>query len=107
MSEYKIQCTVTGLWSVINTRWKDLIIKKHGSVDAFRKLYVCRDAKRMLKEGKTEDEVRQAVADGTLASKAKAPKAKKVKATKKTPVAEVAEEPEVLDPDIEAFMKAA
>jgi hypothetical protein len=128
MSKYKIQCTITGLWSNINTRWMEKIIQKHGSVDAFRDKYVCRDAKRLLKEGKTAGEIRAMVDAGTLTSKVSAPKAKapkapkapKVKAPKKEPhvainefkepvaKAEVAENDEVadkiLDPDVKAFM---
>ncbi len=111
MTKYRIQCTVSGIWNAINTQWINRIEAKYGSVDEFRKIYVCRDAKRLLKEGKTEAEIRKMAEDGTLSSKIRPPKGakkKKSKAKRKKKENSVQTgEQESVDPEVEEFLKAS
>jgi hypothetical protein len=133
MSKNKLQCSVTGLW--FNTTCasrKRMIEKEFGSEENLTKNYVCKRARKLLKQGKTVEEIQAMVTNGELTSKAEAPGTKahkKVKKVKKKeantetgtentetveaePVKEETEEEsdnslfDTDDPDIKAFLQS-
>ena len=59
----RIRCTITGKWCAITNQRMEAGIKKYGSEDALREWYICRTAARLLREGKTEDEIKGMVAN--------------------------------------------
>jgi hypothetical protein len=73
----KIQCTVTGLWFGVTSAQLQRRIAEAGSLDVLKSSYVCRDARRARKEGKSDDEIRQLAAEGKIVSNAKAPGGKR------------------------------
>lgn len=117
----KIQCNVTKLWYSVTTNHKKELVEKYGSEDELTDTYVCRDARRLRKEGKTDTEINKLAETGVLTSKTSAPKrlgtkgvgAKLMKAgadAKASKVEEtedeVSDEP-IGDPDVEAFLAPA
>lgn len=76
----KIACTITGELCYISDERLKKLVKREGSEKAVREKYVSRVAKRLLKEGKTESEIRSLYKDGKLpAAAAKATEERKAK----------------------------
>lgn len=65
----RIQCTVSGRFCVITNQRIDAGIKKYGSWEELCNHYTCRPAARLLREGKTVDEIKQMVMDGSFPEK--------------------------------------
>lgn len=70
----KLQCNISKLFYGVNTNRHKELIEQYGSLDNLESTYISRDAKRLLKEGKTEAEIRQMAINGTLTSKTSPPK---------------------------------
>jgi len=63
----KIRCSVTGqLYQISDDRIGKMIAKANGDEVAARASFICRVAKRLMKAGKTVDEIKAMVANGTL-----------------------------------------
>jgi len=107
----KLQCSKSGLWYAVTTNHKkELEEKFEADGRDLETEYVSRDARRLMKEGKSEDEIRQMVADGELTSKTAAPK-RASKPASSTPAPKSVPQPEddevtddSVDPDIDGFM---
>lgn len=65
----RIRCSITGHWCYITKERIAAGIAKYGSWEELCKNYKSRVTKRLLKEGKTIDDIKQMVADGTFSSK--------------------------------------
>ena len=78
VNEFKnrIRCISTDQWCYITDERIQAGIKKHGSWDALKVVYMSRPARRLFKAGKTIDEIKAMVADGTFEEKAKQAKNK-------------------------------
>lgn len=61
-----IQCTVSGRWCYITNQRISASIKKHGSYENVRSNYICRDARRLLKDGTSIEEIREREIRGVL-----------------------------------------
>jgi hypothetical protein len=59
----RIRCAISGKWCAITNQRLAAGIKKYGSEAALRERYICRTAAKLLREGKTEDEIRDMVAN--------------------------------------------
>jgi len=64
----RIKCSVTGHWCYITNARIAAGIAKYGSWETLCANYKSRVTKRLLKSGKTEDEIKQMVVDGTYPS---------------------------------------
>ena len=63
----KIRCSVTGqLYQISDARLEKMIAKANGDETVARASFICRVAKRLIKAGKTVDEIKAMVANGTL-----------------------------------------
>lgn len=63
----RIKCTVTGQLLALPDPRKQKIMKKNNwTEDELRKNFVCRVAKRLRKEGKTDDQIREMAKNGNL-----------------------------------------
>ena len=69
----KIRCTVTGVLCYISDARLASLVAKKGSEQAVREGYISRVAARLLKAGKTNDEIKQMADAGTLPPPAAAP----------------------------------
>ncbi len=119
MAKNKLQCNVTGLWYGVSASRREKLIQKYGSFEQLVENYVSRDAVRLQKEGKSEDEIRAMVEAGELVSNTAAPKrastrgedtetkATKVAVTEPVEPEAVTEEDEDIDPDVKAFLDDA
>jgi len=65
----RIRCRLTGRWVYITNQRIEAGVKKYGSWDLLCQNYICRPAARLLREGKTEDEIKQMVENGTIPEK--------------------------------------
>ena len=65
----RIKCTVTDRWCYITNERITAGISKYGSWEKLCENYICRPAKRLLKAGKTVDDIRQMIEDGTFPEK--------------------------------------
>jgi hypothetical protein len=65
----RIKCSITGRWCYITNQRIEAGVNKYGSWEALCENYTCRPAKRLLREGKTEDDIKQMVLDGTFPDK--------------------------------------
>lgn len=65
----RIKCTITGKWCYITNQRIEAGVKKYGSWEELCNNYICRPAARLLREGKTVDEIKQMVVDGTFPEK--------------------------------------
>ena len=65
----RIKCTVTDRWYYITNERITAGILKYGSWEKLCENYICRPAKRLLKAGKTVDDIRQMIEDGTFPEK--------------------------------------
>ena len=54
----KIRCVVNGTWYAVRPDVLEKRVEKYGSDKTLRATYVSRDAKRMLREGKTVEQIR-------------------------------------------------
>ena len=54
----RIRCSISGLWCYITNQRILAGVKKYGSWDELCKHYMSRSTKRLLREGKTADEIR-------------------------------------------------
>jgi len=112
----KLQCNVSGLWFSVTTNHKKELVEKFESEDNLIDTYVSRDARRLRKEGKSDEDIRNMAEAGEITSLTPAPKRalKRVSSTgkKNVPTPKVATKPDVsekptgkpVDPDIENFM---
>lgn len=111
----KLQCKVSGLWYAVTTNHKKELVEKFEAEGLnLESDYVSRDARRLLKEGKSESEIREMAENGEIATKTTPPKrARKANATavptprvatkvdtSETPAADTS-----VDPDIDGFMQ--
>lgn len=62
----RIKCRILGTYHYITNQRIEAGIKKYGSWEELCKHYTCRLAKRLLKEGKTEDEIKQMHQNGEI-----------------------------------------
>ena len=62
----RIKCSISGRWCYITNQRIAAGVKRHGSWEELCKNYVCRPAARLIREGKTPDEVREMAANGTF-----------------------------------------
>ncbi len=65
----RIRCSVTGRWCYITNERLAAGIAKYGSLENLNKNYICRPAKRLIKEGKTPDDIRKMIEDGVFPEK--------------------------------------
>jgi hypothetical protein len=65
----RIKCTVTNRWCYITNERIAAGIAKKGSWEKLCESYICRPAKRLMKAGKTVDDIRQMIKDGTFPEK--------------------------------------
>ena len=65
----RIRCTISGKWCYITNQRISVGIAKYGSLESLNEHYVCRAAARLLREGKTADEIKQMVGDGSFPEK--------------------------------------
>ena len=113
----KLQCSVSGLWYAVTTNHKKELVEKFEKEGLdLENDYVSRDARRLIKDGKTVDEVRDMAASGEIETKTVAPKralksgsgAPAVvtpKLATKPDTSEVVTAPQsTIDPDIGGFM---
>ena len=119
MAKNKLRCNVTGLWYGVSKARRDKLIEREGSFEAVIENYVSRDANRLLKEGKSVEEIQAMVEVGDLTSNTAAPKrastrgeVEEVKSTKapvtapvEPEVAEEVTEDDEVDPDVKAFLE--
>jgi len=54
----RIKCRITGKWHFISDNRIKVGLMKYGSWDTLSTNYISREAARLLREGKTEDEIR-------------------------------------------------
>lgn len=80
----KIKCTVSGLHYSVTTAHKQELVKRFGSEENLINSYVSRDAKRLMKEGKTAEEIQRLVQAGELSSHTKAPAGRRGRTPKAT-----------------------
>ena len=108
----KLQCSITKTWWSVTTNHKRELVEQYGSEDALTSEYVCRTARRLRKEGKTDAEILKAVEAGEIVSKTEAPKrlsktstpkkSKSAKSTKTNKSTKVEKQPE--DQDVADFL---
>jgi hypothetical protein len=65
----RIRCTISGKWCYITNQRIAAGIAKYGNWEALCEWYICRTAARLLREGKTADEIKQMVGDGSFPEK--------------------------------------
>jgi hypothetical protein len=65
----RIKCSITGRWVYITNERITAGLSKYGSWDELCKNYICRPAKRLLKEGKSVDDIKKMLEDGTFPEK--------------------------------------
>lgn len=69
LAKNRIKCTITGRVCYITNQRIQAVTKKHGTWEDAVKNYVCRPAARLLREGKTADQIKEMVANGTFPEK--------------------------------------
>jgi len=102
MAKNKLRCTVTGEWYGVSKARREKLIASFGSVEELEKNYVSRDGKRLLKEGKTPEEILAM----DVTTKTIAPKRSKTAETKADEVIgqpRVEDDPDA-DEDVKDFM---
>lgn len=62
----RVKCRITEKWCFISDDRIRESLKRFGSWDALRVNYVSREAARLLRDGKTEEEIRTMAAQGLL-----------------------------------------
>ncbi|MFW9948617.1 MAG: hypothetical protein ACFFKA_00655 [Candidatus Thorarchaeota archaeon] len=75
----KIRCNVTGLWFGISKSRREKLLTQFNTMEELEEVYVSRVAKRYLKDGKSEEDIRALVEQGVITSNTEAPK--RLKAT--------------------------
>lgn len=65
----RIRCSITDRWQAISNQRIKAGVAKYGSWEKLCEVYVCRPAARLLREGKTVDEIKKMVSDGTFPEK--------------------------------------
>ena len=65
----RVKCSITGLSCYISKSRIDKGIAEFGSWSKFSEVYQCRIAKRLLKQGKSIDDIKEMVLNGTLPEK--------------------------------------
>lgn len=65
----RIKCSVTGRYCVITNQRIEAGVEKYGSWEKLCESYVCRPAKRLLREGKTVEEIREMIEKGEFPEK--------------------------------------
>lgn len=60
-STYKITCKITGKTTVIVRDYYNKKVEEYGSEERFEQLYICKQAKNMLKRGYSVQEIRDAL----------------------------------------------
>ena len=65
----RIKCSVSGRWVYITNERITAGMSKQCSWENLCAAYICRPAKRLLKEGKTKEDIRQMVIDGIFPEK--------------------------------------
>ena len=107
----KLRCNVTNTFWSVTTNHKRELIEQYGSEEDLNSKYVCRTARRLRKEGKTDAEIREMADNGEIVSKTSPPKrlnktagtstkSAKTVAVKPAPKKEKVSD----DPDVNAFL---
>lgn len=114
----RVRCAVSGQETGCRPDIFDKRVEKYGSVEAMNAQYVSSASKRLLREGKTVEEIREGLSDSVLATLptpaeletiVSAIVAKKSTGTKRSKATKAVEEPadsnDELDPDVAAFLE--
>lgn len=71
----KLQCSKSGLWYAVTTNHKKELVEKFEREGLNLETdYVSRDARRLMKDGKSDEEIRQMAENGEIVSKTTPPK---------------------------------